>query len=100
MTFRSYGARLDGESYVDIRSQDSTRPGLYDRRSYDQSQIFGEQTRASGHDGIIYDSLRHAGGVNVVCYVPTKVRDVVQQDHFEVQVYSDPKRRPIVIRLT
>ena len=99
MTFRSYAARLEVDDYIDVRRQQNDRPDIYDRRGFDQGQAFGEQQRAVGHDGILYDSLRHASGVNVVCFVPTKVLDVVQQNHFEVQVYAEPGRKPIVIRL-
>ena len=100
MTFRSYGARLEGEDYIDIRGRQVDRADLYDRRSFDQSQIFGEEQRAAGRDGIIYDSLRHSGGVNVVCFFPTKVLDVEQRDHFEIQVFADPNRKPLSIRLS
>lgn len=100
MTFRSYGARLDGEDTIDIRGRQSDRADLYDRRSFDQSQIFGEEQRAAGRDGIVYDSLRHSGGINVVCFFPTKVLDVEQQDHFEVQVFADANRKPLSIRLS
>ena len=100
MTFRSYGARLDGEDTIDIRGRQSDRADLYDRRSFDQSQIFGEEQRAAGRDGIVYDSLRHSGGINVVCFFPAKVLDVEQQDHFEVQVFADANRKPLSIRLS
>jgi hypothetical protein len=100
MTFRSYGARLHGDNYIDIRGSQADRPDLYDRRSFAASQPFGGAQRAAGRDGIIYDSLRHAGGANIVCFVPTHVLDVTQQEHFEIQVYADPKRKPIVIRLS
>lgn len=99
MTFRSYAARLDGDAYIDIRGQKINRPDLYDRRSFDQSQAFGEQQRSAGHDGIIYDSLRHTTGANAVCYIPIKILDVVQQDHYEIQVYAATGRKPIVVRL-
>ena len=99
MTFRCYGARVTGANYRDIRGQQAERPDLYDRRSYDRSQIFGEAERAAGRDGLLYDSLRHAGGENVVCFDPTKILDVVQSDHFEVQVHVDPNRKTIAVRL-
>ena len=94
MSFRSYGARLEGDGYIDVRGRNSGRPDLYDRQSYDRSQVFGEQKRSAGQDGIIYDSLRHSHGVNVVCFVPTRIVDVLQQDHFEIQVYADHERKP------
>lgn len=98
MTFRSYGARLEGEDYIDIRGQIADRPDLYDRRSFVQRQTFGEEHRLAGQDGIIYDSLRHSNGINVVCFIPTKILDVVQHDHYEIQVYADPDRKLIAIR--
>ncbi len=99
MTFRSYGAHLDGDNYIDIRRQQASQPGLCDPHSIAAGQVFGEQQRSDGRDGILYDSLRHEGGTDAVCFIPTKVLDVVQQDHFEIHVYADPDRRPSVIRL-
>ena len=99
MTFRCYGARLAGETYRDIRGQEADRPDLYDRKHYNRSQVFGETERAAGRDGIVYDSLRHRGGTNVVCFDPTKVLDVTQRDHFEVQVQTDPSRKTLAVRL-
>jgi hypothetical protein len=64
-----------------------------DRSSYRGSQIFGEAVRASADDGIIYDSLRHIGGTNVVCYRPRKILDVRQAEHFELTVPIRGHRR-------
>ncbi len=100
MTYRAYGARLNGTAYVDIRGQAEARPDLYDRTSYERSQIFGERQRSAGADGILYDSLRLAGGVNAVSFRPTDVADVVQQDHYEVHVQADPRRKAVAIRLS
>jgi hypothetical protein len=84
-TYRAYAARLAGR-YLDIRGQGAIRPELYDGMSYAASQAFGEAVRASDDDGLIYDSLRHVGGVNVVAYRPRNVLDVAQSDHFEIEV--------------
>lgn len=35
---------------------------LYKPADYTASQTFGEAIRASGGDGIVYDSVRHVGG--------------------------------------
>jgi hypothetical protein len=83
--FRSYTARLEGE-YIDIRGQRGRRPDLYDPRTVAASQAFGERLRAESEAGIIYDSLRHAGGINVVAYRPSNVLDVALADHFEIRV--------------
>lgn len=93
--YRAYQARLDGR-YRDTRAMAAEMPGIYASDDYTRSQAFGENLRKSGADGLVYDSLRHAGGVNVVAYRPTKVLDVVQAEHLEVTVRRD--ERQIAVR--
>ena len=81
--FRCYRARLLGD-YRDIRGADDG--GLYARDSYAQSQAFGEQVRASGNAGIVYDSLRHTGGISICAYRPSLITEVVQAEHLDVTV--------------
>jgi hypothetical protein len=90
-TFRAYTARLAGE-YRDIRGQGTSRTDLYDGTSYRAAQAFGEGIREAGGAGVIYDSLRHEGGVNVVAYRPGNVLDVVQADHVEIAVAAESRR--------
>lgn len=87
-TFRSYTARLAG-SYRDIRG---SAPELHASDSYAAGQAFGEELRAAGEDGVLYDSVRHRGGSNVCAYRPSKVLDVVQAEHLEVTVSVGEKR--------
>ncbi|MDC9826418.1 RES family NAD+ phosphorylase [Devosia sp. ZB163] len=87
-TFRSYMARLDGD-YRDIRGSE---PELHAADSYAAGQSYGETLRATGEDGILYDSVRHRGGTNACAYRPSKVLDVVQAEHFEVSVIVTEKR--------
>ena len=96
--YRCYAARLEGK-YLDIRGQQAARPEVYAPDSYAASQRLGEAVRASGDAGIIYDSLRHAGGVSVVAHRPRNILDVVQADHFEI-VASATVRRIDMRRLT
>jgi hypothetical protein len=81
--YRTYTAKLAG-AYEDIRGMAATRPELYETDDYAASQTFGEALRASGGDGILYDSVRHAGGTNVVALRPKNVRDVVMGTHYEI----------------
>lgn len=48
--------------------------------------------RASGGAGILYDSLRHAGGINVIAYRPRNVTEIVQAGHFEIAVETGTSR--------
>lgn len=93
--YRGYGAHLGG-TYQDLRGQQDRLPELYDRADWAASQAYGERLRAADIDGIIYDSLRHVGGVNAVAYDPAKVIDVTVGSSFELTV---PVRGKVVARL-
>ncbi|CAH2605948.1 RES family NAD+ phosphorylase (plasmid) [Rhodovastum atsumiense] len=83
--YREYTANIDG-SYLDIRGQQAARPDIYTPDTYAASQPFGEAIRASGGNGIIYDSIRHAGGVNVVAYRTRTINHATQCSHYEITV--------------
>lgn len=89
--YRVYGCRLEGR-YLDIRNEQAIRRDLYATGSHAAAQLFGEALRAQGGSGIVYDSLRHVGGVNVVAYRPRQVLDVVQAEHFELRVEAGRRR--------
>jgi RES domain len=91
--YRTYSASLEGE-YEDIRGQQAAQPQLYHPAEYSSSQMFGEEIRRAG-DGIVYDSVRHIGGVNVVAFRPQKVQQVTQLDHYELTV---PLKGKIIAR--
>lgn len=84
-TYRAYTATLLGD-YLDIRGQQAEHSGVYASDRYDASQKFGEEVRASGGAGILYDSLRRRTGINVVALRPRNITDIVQADHFEIAV--------------
>ncbi|UVD59486.1 RES family NAD+ phosphorylase (plasmid) [Rhizobium sp. Pop5] len=90
-TYRCYSATLFGD-YLDIRGEQTLRPDIYDGTSYAAAQVFGEQVRSKGQAGILYDSVRLRGGVNVVAHRPRNIRDVVQADHFEITVSASDRR--------
>ncbi|ABC93501.1 hypothetical conserved protein (plasmid) [Rhizobium etli CFN 42] len=90
-TYRSYVATLIGD-YLDIRGEQALRPDIYDDTSYAASQLFGEQVRASGGAGILYDSVRLRGGLNIAAHRPRNIRDVVQAAHFEITVFAADRR--------
>lgn len=90
-TYRSYQATLLGD-YLDIRGQQSTRSDVYDAASYTASQTLGETVRAAGGGGIMYDSLRHIGGVNLAVHRPLHVTEVMQTEHVEISVSAAAPR--------
>lgn len=97
-TFRSYMCRLLSSDYREIRGQQLLLPDVYGSQSYAASQVFGEAVRAAGHAGIVYDSLRHRGGTNVVAFRPQLIVDVTQTDHYDLIV--PVQGRVIARRLT
>lgn len=85
-TYRTYVANLLGDDYRDIRGEQVSLSSVYRSDSYVASQPFGEAVRQAGKDGIIFDSLRRASGVNIVGYLPSNVTNVLQADHYEIEV--------------
>jgi RES domain len=86
-TYRAYAATLLGD-YLDIRGQQTRRPDVYASGRYEASQKLGEEVRASGGAGLLYDSLRRRTGSNVVAHRPRNIADIVQTDHFEITVLA------------
>ncbi|MFC3124442.1 RES family NAD+ phosphorylase [Pseudoroseomonas globiformis] len=93
--YRTYTAELAG-SYLDIRGQQAERPAVYALMSYTVSQALGEGVRSSGGAGIIYDSLRHLGGVNIVAHRPSNILQVKQADHWQMAVQAASPRIEMV----
>jgi len=101
-TYRNYTAVLIGD-YRDIRGRQAAlphppppkhhwaAPGVASNR-YGAAQVFGEGVRASQASGLLYDSLRHRGGCNIVAYRPVAVTEVVQAEHFEISVEAASRR--------
>lgn len=81
---REYTAHLHG-GFVDIRGG---HPDLHDPDPdvYSSTQAFGRKVRVGPHAGIVYDSMRHAGGTNWVAFRPRGIQDVIQGRHLRVVV--------------
>lgn len=95
--YREYRAHLDGK-YVDVFG---LHPEFKDPSdtSYPVPQAFGRQLRLQGLNlgvsGIRFESVRHPGHENWVCFRPLNVLDVKQNGHFEIDVPSTGK---VVVR--
>ncbi|MBK1967812.1 MULTISPECIES: RES family NAD+ phosphorylase [Brevundimonas] len=90
-TYRNYTSVLIGD-YRDIRGRQHVLPDAYASNRYEAAQAFGEGVRTSGASGLVYDSLRHRGGCNIVAYRPVAVTEVVQAEHFEISVEATSRR--------
>jgi hypothetical protein len=86
-TYRAYSATLSGD-YLDIRGQQMTRSDVYASDRYDASQKLGEEVRASGGAGLLYDSLRRLNGSNVITHRARNITDIIQTNHFEILVLA------------
>lgn len=94
-TYRTYSAELLGSDYQNICELRSKHPDIHRGDSYAASQAFGESVRSSSRSGIIFDSVRRAGGTNVLCFIPPNITNVAQADHFRVSV--EAKDRKILV---
>jgi RES domain len=96
---RDYLADMDAQ-FHDIRGDDPAFAPLYDPDSYDASQAFAGPPRAGGSNGVLYRSVRHAGGECVACFRPLLVANVRQAGHFEYRWSGTrtPVITPLVMR--
>ena len=88
---------------IDIRGRQKSRPDLYRADDYSASQAFGIGLRwpasGTGENGIVYDSIRRAGGTNVCIYRPSMIiLPVNQAEHYEYR--WDATGQVSVLRLT
>jgi hypothetical protein len=93
-SYRQYKADLAGD-YVDIFG---AHPEYHDPddASYPAAQAFGRRVRQDvTRAGIRYESVRHPGHENWVCFRPPLVRSVIQADHFKIEV---PKSGRVIVR--
>jgi RES domain-containing protein len=99
---RELVAHIDCE-LADLRGLRTERADLYDPDDYGASRAFGIGLRwpreGAGANGVVYDSVRHAGGINVCIYRPSLIAlPVVQADHYEYR--WDVRGVVSVLRLT
>jgi hypothetical protein len=93
-TYRQYKADLAGD-YVDIFG---AHPEYHDpdEASYPVAQAFGQAVQDEpARAGIRYESVRHPGHENWVCFRPSRVLNVTQADHFTLEV---PQSGRVVVR--
>jgi hypothetical protein len=77
MEMRCYRTSIDCKMH-DIRGG---WPEAHDAVSYSASVTLARELRAAGSNGIVYDSVRHAGGECVAVFYPDVVAPCVQAQH-------------------
>lgn len=77
---RSYLADIRAD-LVELRRYGRRKPDLMHPASYTASQAFARAQRAKGAGGIVYDSVRHAGGQCVAIFRPKLVAPCKQGPH-------------------
>lgn len=98
-------ARLEMREYVAVFSgpfhdiRDEARRefrALHDPDHYERSQRFARELLESGSNGLVYRSVRRAGGFCLACFRPKLVADVRVGGHFE---YRFTHGVPVVRRI-
>jgi len=69
--------------FHDIRPASPRYTPLHDPDSYVESQRFARELLESGSNGIVYNSVRHAGGECVACFRPALVRGTRVAGYYE-----------------
>ena len=78
---RSYTSDLNAELH-DIRNQKDHMPEIYDPIDYGKAQVFARTLRNESSNGIVYDSVRYAGGECVAVFKPCVLSPARQGPHF------------------
>jgi hypothetical protein len=84
-------------TFHDIRADQAENDAYHNPASYEASQALGRQLLALGSNGILYRSVRHAGGECIACFRPPLVRNVRAAGHFEYSWSGgkEPAIRPL-----
>jgi RES domain-containing protein len=89
VTYEDYLADFTG-AYHDLRGRADALPYL-DPDSYVGSQGFAEQLLDAGSPGVIYPSVRHAGGTCLCCFRPVLVGNVRRGQRYRLTWAGTPE---------
>ncbi len=65
----------------DLRGMRAILPDVYRASDYSASQLLGGALRAGGSNGVVYDSVRHAGGACVGVFRPRRLSSCRDTKH-------------------
>lgn len=80
LDMRSYLCDVSA-SFHDIRGKRDQMPDIYDPDSYVASQKLARSLKLAGSNGVVYDSVRHAGGECLAIYRPRLIQNCRQGSH-------------------
>jgi RES domain-containing protein len=80
-------------AFVDLREQDPSPPCLDPDPAigYPAGNVLAAETMALGHNGIVYPSVRHAGGTCLVALWPHTVQSVAQGSVWRMTWAGEPQ---------
>jgi RES domain-containing protein len=80
LDMRSYLSDVAAD-FHDIRGRQDRMPHIYEPDSYTASQQLARALKAAGSNGVVYDSVRHAGGQCLAIYRPRLIQNLRQGTH-------------------
>lgn len=80
-------------TFHDLRGQQRAYASCYQSDSYTSSQQLAAEMLEDGSNGIVYDSVRHAGGECLACFRPRLVNRVRAVAHYEYRWEGTPAPR-------
>lgn len=80
LDMRVYAVDLEGDLH-DVTGQKIVLPGVYDLEDNSAGQALAARLRADDSNGIVYDSVRHAGGTCAAVFRPRCLSNPRQERH-------------------
>jgi hypothetical protein len=80
-------------TFHDLRDQRRTYSACYEADSYAASQSLARDLLEEGSNGVVYESVRHAGGECLACFRPRLVTNVRVVAHYEYRWSGTPVPR-------
>lgn len=97
LEMRLYLAAFDC-AFHDVRAEVPAHAPLHNPASYTASQAFARELLTTGSNGVIYRSVRRAGGECIACFRPGLVENVRTGGYFEYR--WEGGRVPAIGKLT
>jgi RES domain len=84
-------------AFHDVRAETPAYAALHHPNSYTASQALARELLATGSNGVIYRSVRRAGGECIACFRPALVENVRPRGYFEYR--WEGSRVPVIRKM-